>query len=120
MGCEIRVDRGRFEQVSEFKYLGYFLNYSGTDDAECRRKIAKRRKDEGTIKSLANARGLQLECARVLPEGLLVPVLLYGSETMIWIENERSRIRAVHMDNLRDLLGVRRIDRVPNSRIREL
>ena len=29
-------------------------------------------------------RGLQLECVMVLHDGLLVPVLLYGSKTMIW------------------------------------
>ena len=34
----------------------------------------------GTIRSLINAKGLQLECTRVLHEALLVPVLLYGSE----------------------------------------
>ena len=34
-------------------------------------------------------------------------------------EKERSRIRAVQMDNLRGLLGIRKMDRVPNSRIRE-
>ena len=32
---------------------------------------------------LVNARGLQLECARVLHESLKVPVLTYGSKTMI-------------------------------------
>ena len=35
---------------------------------------------------------------------------LYGSETMLWKENERSRIRAVQMDSLRGLLGIRRMD----------
>ena len=38
-------------------------------------------------------------------------VLMYGSETMIWNEKERSRI---------DLLGIRRVDEVPNAWIREL
>ena len=33
---------------------------------------------------------------------------------------ERSRVRAVQMDNLGGLLGIRRMGRVPNSRIREL
>ena len=51
---------------------------------------------------------------------MLVPVLLYGRETMIWKEEERSRIRAVQMDKIRSLLGIRRMDRVPNARIREL
>ena len=64
--------------------------------------------------------GLQLECARVLDESLLMPVLMYGSETMIWKEMERSRIRAVRVANLRGFLGIRRIDKVPNARIREL
>ena len=31
---------------------------------------------------------------------------MYGSEEMLWKE-ERSRIRAVEMDNLRGLLGIR-------------
>ena len=38
---------------------------------------------------------------------------------MLWNEKKRSRIRAVLMDNLRGFLGIRRIGRVPNARIRE-
>ena len=38
---------------------------------------------------LVNARILQLECASVLHESLLVPVLTYGSETRIWRKKER-------------------------------
>ena len=41
------------------------------------------------------------ECAKVLHETLLVPVVMYGSETMIWMEEERSRIKNVQMDNFR-------------------
>ena len=39
---------------------------------------------------------------------------------MIQREKEKSRVRAVQMDNLRGMLGFRRKDRVPNVRIREL
>ena len=49
-----------------------------------------------------------------------MPVLTYGSETMIWRDKERSRIRAVQMDSLRGLLGIRRTDKGPNARIRQL
>ena len=48
-----------------------------------------------------------------------MPVFMYGSETMIWKE-KRSRISAVQMDNLRGLLGIRRMCRVSNARIRGL
>ena len=37
---------------------------------------------------------------------------------MLW--KERFRIRAVRMDNLRGFLGIRRMDRVLNARIRGL
>ena len=46
-----------------------------------------------------------------------VPVLMYGSETMLWKEKERSRIRAVQMQNLRGLLDIRRMDKVLEARV---
>ena len=61
--------------MSEFKYLGCVVDESGTDVAECRRKLG---------------------CARMLHEKLLQPVLLYSSEAIVWREKERSRVRAVH------------------------
>ena len=45
---------------------------------------------------------------------------MYGSETMLWKEKEISRVRDVQMDNLKGLLSIRRMDRVPNIRTREL
>ena len=39
----------------------------------------------GAIRSLVNAKGLQLEYARFLHETLFVPVLRYSTETIIWI-----------------------------------
>ena len=51
------------------------LNESGTDDAECRKKVVSGRNVANAIRSLVNTRGLQLERARVLHEGLLIPVM---------------------------------------------
>ena len=82
--------------------------------------MASRRRITCAIRFLVNVRDLQFECARVLHETMLVTVLKYGSDTMLFKEKERSRIRNVQMVNLRDLLGIRRMDRVPNARIREL
>ena len=47
-------------------------------------------------------------------------LFLYVSERMIWKKKERSGIRDPQMDNLRGLLVVRRMDKIPNERIREL
>ena len=55
----------------------------------------------------------------VLHKTLFVPVLMYGSKTLLWKYKERSRIRAIETDNLKGLLGIRRMDRVQNAWIRE-
>ena len=75
------------------------MNESGADEGECSRKVASGRRVAGAITVMINARSLQLERGRVMHESLLMHVL-YGSETMIWRE-ERSRIMAIQMDNLR-------------------
>ena len=57
------------------------LDESGSDVAECHRKVESGRKVAGDIKFLVNASGVQPECAWVLQEALLVPVLLCDTET---------------------------------------
>ena len=108
--CEVHVDGIRLEHVPEFKYLKCVLDESGADGAECSRKAASGRRVAGAIRTLVNARDLQLESARLLHETMLMPVLMHGTVTMLWIEKESSRLRAVQMDNLRGLPGIRRMD----------
>ena len=43
---------------------------------------------------------------------------MYGSETLLWKEKERFRIRVVQMNTFRGLLGIRRMDRVQDARIK--
>ena len=50
------------EHLSRFKYLCCVLGESGTDNADCRREVASEREVGGTIRSLINARGLELVC----------------------------------------------------------
>ena len=87
--CEVCVNGINLKHVSEFKYLGCVLDESGTDETECRRKMASRRRVAGATKSLVNARSLQLECATVLHDSLLLHILTNGSEKMIRREKER-------------------------------
>ena len=98
--CEVWVYGKRLAHFTEFKYFGCVLDESGTDEPECSRKMASVRRIAGAIRSLVNARSLQLEYARVLHKSLLVSVLKYDCKAMIWMKKERSRIWAVQMDNV--------------------
>ena len=42
-------------------------------------------------------------------------VLMHGSEAMIFRNREIFTVRALQMGNLRSLLGIRRIDRIPKA-----
>ena len=86
------------------------------NQVQMRQSVVGRRRVEGGYQVLVD---LWLMLGG-LYETLLVPVLMYGSETMILKEEKRSRIRAVQMDKIKSLLGIRRMDRVPNARKREL
>ena len=52
--CEVHVYGVRLEHISEFRYLGCVLAEADKNGAECIRKVA------GAIRSLVNARDLQI------------------------------------------------------------
>ena len=81
--------------MSEFKHLGCVLDELGIDEVVCHRKVVSGWKVAGVIRALVNDSGMKLECARDLHKTLIVLVLMYGSETMIGRDKERSRIKAV-------------------------
>ena len=43
-------------------------------------------------------------------ERILVPTLTYSSKVMVWIAGDRSRVKAVEMSSLRNILGVSRME----------
>src|SRR5678816_842231 len=90
--CKVMLDGEQLEQMSEFKYLGYMVDEKGPNDAECSMKVVNGRKMAGAIKSLVDVKGISLECARVLHDGMLLPVLMYSSETMVWNKRYRYKV----------------------------
>ena len=116
--CEVDLNGKMLEVVKEFGYLGSIVNDKGTDESDCNKRVVNGRKTAGMIRSLVNKRCLSQNCAKILHEKMLVPTLLYGSECMVWKPKERWKIQAVQMDNLRGMLGVKRVDKMKNEEIR--
>ena len=68
MICEISMDERQSEHLSEFEYLEYVLDESGTDGGECYKKLAI---FATVFRYFMNA---QLGSARTLPSCLFVLV----------------------------------------------
>ena len=81
--CEVHKDGICLGHVFDFKYLECVLDKAGTYGTEFSRKVASGRSVACAIRSLVYAMDLQIECAIVLYETLLVPVLMNGSEAML-------------------------------------
>ena len=119
--CKVMVlGRGEGLECVVLSRRDTFRYESGTDEAECSRKMANWMRAAGGFGSPVNARNLQLQCARVLHELFLVPVLTYDSEMMIYREKEMSRNRTLQMKNLKGLIGIKRMDKISNARKSQL
>ncbi len=51
---------------------------------------------------------MPIEVKRALRNSILLPILMYGSETWTWNRGQRLRVRAVEMSYLRGTCGVTR------------
>ena len=72
--CEVIVDGSRLGSASEFGHFGFVLDESGKDEVEYCGREASGMKLTGAVRSLVNARSLQLEWTRASHLVLLLPV----------------------------------------------
>ena len=101
--------------------MGGIFEKNGGCEKDVDQRNVQGRRVAGFVSSMVKKNGLNVECARAtIHNVVLVPTLLYGSETICLKEKEMSRIRALEMDCLRSIVDVRRIDRVRNADVRKV
>ncbi|CAK1580205.1 unnamed protein product [Parnassius mnemosyne] len=66
-----------------------------------------------------SSRKVSNKASLVVHERVLVPTLMYGSESWVWQKKHESRINAVEMRAFRSMIGVKLSDRIRNSEIRK-
>ena len=118
--AEIIIEGETMEVVDKFLYLGSVLEKRGDCMNEINHRVLQGRTVAYVAGNMVKKHNLSLESARALYESLLAPTILYGSETLYMKEQEKSRVRAIEMDYLRKIVGVRRTDKVRNTMVREI
>merc|ERR1712074_391147 len=73
----------------------------------------------GAIKRVWSARSATLNVKRELYERIVVPTVIYGSESWGMKVEERGKLDVAEMKCLRSMCGVTRMDRVRNEVVRE-
>merc|ERR1711921_35785 len=116
----VSVNGKRMEEVEIYRYLGVDISNDSGMDEEVNHRIGEARRAWGALKDVWKKRHISREAKVGMYEGIIEPSLLYGCETWALNVKDRKRREAVEMNCLRNICGRRRIDRVPNVRIREM
>ncbi len=104
------------EEVDEFKYLSSTECKHGSMEGETKEAV-QGRKVVGSLGHMIKGGTVSMEVKKGLRGGTIVPTITYASETWVWNERQRSRIRAVEMSYLRSTCGVWRMDGENNENV---
>ena len=114
----ISLNNRRMEEVETYRYLGVDVSSDGGMEEEVNHRITEARRAWGAMKDVWKKRHISREAKVGMYEGIIEPTLLYGCEAWVMKARDRKRVEAVEMNCLRNICGVRRIERVSNAEIR--
>ena len=107
-----------FEEVDCFKYLGSQVVADGGRERDVVHRMNEEYRAWGALKSVLSDRGLGINGKKCLYEGIIVPTALYGAEAGGMRSADRRKVNVLEMKYLRSLVGVLRMDRVRNEKVR--
>lgn len=112
---ECSLNGEKLERVNEFVYLGRMFSEKGSIDSEIDRRVNAGRKIVGSMAGLAKSEALSNKAKLAVYNSVLLPTLLYGSESWVCQAKHKSKLNAVGMSFLRNMCGKTRMDRVENT-----
>ena len=116
----VEVRDKRLESVEVVKYLGVMISGDGRMEEEIRSRIGKAARVIGVLNEpVWKRKELSRRTKLRVYNAIVVPTLVYGSETWVLNKQQESAIQAVEMRVLRRIAEKRMVDRVRNVEIRE-
>jgi hypothetical protein len=112
----ITIDGQKLEQVKSFKYLGSIISEDGRSHSDVKVRIAMAKEAFNKRKELLT-KGLSKKLKKRMVKVLIWPVVLYGSETWILLEDETRRLEALEMWLWRGLEKISWMDKIENKEV---
>ena len=113
----INIGGEKVERERKFRYLGVDLLENGSMDGEIDHRLAEGNRVMGALREIFK-KGVSREVKMKLYESVFIPTVTYGCEAWVMNTKVRRKIEVLEMRVLREIAGVRRVDRVRNKRIR--
>jgi hypothetical protein len=106
------------KQVDEFVYLKSLFTRNGKTDANVNRRVVAANRMNGALKRVVKNRRISKRARVAIHEGVLIPTIMYGSESWVLQKKDTSKLNAVEMRSLRNICGKNLNDRIRNECIR--
>ena len=106
------------EEVDQFKYLGSVIAANGVVEADVCHKVNEGCTVLGALKRVMKNRKLGMNVKKVLHEKVVMPTVMYSSESWGMKVTERQKLNVFEMKCLKSMTGVSLLDRVRNEVVR--
>ena len=117
----MRSKSGDIEDVNEFNYLGSIVTQDGAAHAEVSHRLRKASAAVFKLsKRVFNNPDLRRGTKLAVYRAVVLPTLLYGSETWTIYKSQIKSLEKFHQRHLRKLLGIKWTDFISNRRVLEL
>nr|VZI43717.1 unnamed protein product [Spirometra erinaceieuropaei] len=117
---QISVNGTQLQVVENFSYLGSTLSRNTKIDDEVANRISKASQAFGCLQSTVwNRHGLQLSTKLKMYKAVILPTLLYGTETWTLYAKQARRLNHIHLSCLRRILRLNWEDRIPDNDVLE-
>ena len=116
--CEIKLDSVALEQVNEFLYLGSLISRNGKTEDDMKRRVNMADRMNGALMNVIRNKNISKKARVAVHNGVLVPTIMYGSESWIMQKKDESKLNAVEMRSLRNICRKSLRDRIKNEDIR--
>ena len=115
----IMLNGERMEMVNSFKYLGSCFSSDGGVKEDVSMRVGEGMRAFGAMKRVWSGRSVNVRVKRELYERVVVPTIMYGSESWGLRVEEREKLDVAEMKCLRSMCGVTRMDRIRNEVVRD-
>ena len=88
----VKLNGEPLEEVDCFKYLGLQVTADGGCEIDVIHRINNRCKAWGVLKSMLSNKGLGIKGTKCLYGGVILPMVLYGTETWCMRSAERRKL----------------------------
>ena len=106
----VMLNKETLEEVDHFKYLGLVIAANGELEADVHHRVNEGCKVFGALKGIMKNRGLGMNVKKVLYEKVIVPNVMYGSESWGMKVTERQKLNVFEIKCLRTMTGVSQLE----------